>query len=158
MSRDRASTAAGPGHRAEAAISISPDEAGEAAFEDFVDGLSFATSREAGAMKLAGGELLDNLTRYSTPLRDNRIVLRAARRSSGLYLAFFFKSAGFADYAEGLAKKQSASGSRAAPFIKPAFDPSIGRWRGIGLRMCRSLSKSLYFRSGSMLDRIFVAF
>ncbi len=143
---------------AEASLCVSPDKEGEAAFEDFIDGLSFATAREAGAMKLAGGELLDNLTRYSTPLKKDRIILRAARRASGLYLAFFFKSDDFASYAGGLAKKQSAAGAKAAPFIKPAFDPAIGRWRGIGLRMCRNLSRSLYFRAGELVDRIFVAF
>lgn len=139
--------------RAEASTRLTADREGFFAFEAFIDGLPFLSPREAAAMKLAGGELLDNLIRHASPLEAGAITLRAARRGSGAYLAFFFKSPRFGTYAANSADS-GAYGEATAPF----FDPLIGRWRGIGLHMCKNLSSSLYLRAGSSVDRIYVSF
>jgi hypothetical protein len=136
-------------------------------FEDFVDGLSFARRDEKLRVKLAGSEIFDNLVRHAAPLETGSLVVRAARRGASLYLAFYFKSLSFGAFAATSAcgrtedeygrVKDSAclvTEDECAPF----FDPAMGRWRGIGLRMCRCLSSSLLLRSGSRMDRIFIRF
>jgi hypothetical protein len=121
-------------------------------FEQFVDGIGFLATDERNRMKLAGGEIFDNLVRHALPLQDATTIVRAARRPSGLFLAFYFKSASFASYAAGSSCVKSEDDEL------PFFDPLIGRWRGIGLRMCRNLSASLVLRAGSRIDRIYIAF
>lgn len=136
-------------------------------FEDFIDGLSFASREEAMRMKLAGSEIFDNLVRHAAPLEQGSMVVRASRRGERLYLAFYFKSLSFAAFAATSACGRTEEGTKvrggsacldqeeeSAPF----FDPLIGRWRGIGLHMCSFLSSSLLLRSGSCLDRIFIQF
>jgi hypothetical protein len=141
--------------RAEASTLLSPDRAGVFAFEEFIGGLPFLCPREAASMKLAGGELFDNLIRHASPLEGNLILLRAAKRRSGPYLAFFFKSPKFGRYA--LEHAAAAAGGEQA-LEEPFFDPLIGRWRGIGVLMCRNLSSGLYLRSGEKVDRIYISF
>jgi hypothetical protein len=157
VSTNRPETAiAQPRRRAaEGSTLLSPDREGVFAFEEFIDGLPFLSPREANAMKLAGGELFDNLIRHASPLDGNSVRLRAARRGSGPYLAFFFKSPKFEPYA--LAHAAAREGGQNL-VEEPFFDPAIGRWRGIGLLMCRNLSSGLYLRSGARLDRIYISF
>lgn len=157
VSTNRPETAIAQPRRRMAEVStiLSSDREGVFAFEEFIDGLPFLSPREANAMKLAGGELFDNLIRHASPLDGNSIRVRAAKRGSGPYLAFFFKSPRFAPYALNHA---AAGGGGQDPVEEPFFDPAIGRWRGIGLLMCRNLSSGLYLRSGSRLDRIYISF
>lgn len=140
---------------AEVSTILSPDREGVSALEEFIEGLPFLSPREANAMKLAGGELFDNLIRHASPLEGNIVRLRAAKRGSGPYLAFFFKSPKFGPYAK--AHAVAVEGGQGL-VEEPFFDPLIGRWRGIGLLMCRNLSSSLYLRSGATVDRIYISF
>lgn len=115
-------------------------------FEAFADGLDFLGGRERGRVKLAGEEILDNLIHHASPLGEGRITIRAARRKSGIVLAFFFRSPAFGCFAEDCGDAE------------PLFDPEHHRWRGIGLRMCNNLSRSITMRPGTVLDRIFLSF
>jgi hypothetical protein len=157
VSTNRPETAFAQSRRRTAEVStlLSPDREGVFAFEEFIEDLSFLSPREANAMKLAGGELFDNLIRHASPLEGNIVRLRAAKRGSGPYLAFFFKSPRFEPYAQAHAvAREDGQGLVEEPF----FDPLIGRWRGIGLLMCRNLSSALYLRSGARVDRIYISF
>ncbi len=137
-------------------------------FEAFVDSVDFLEDDARNRMKLAGGELFDNLVRHALPLELGVIVTRITRHRSGLFLAFYFKSKAFARYAAGSAHGKvgpdaglevDLPASSEAPLCSlPLFDPIIGRWRGIGIHMCRYLSKSLLLRAGSRIDRIYIAF
>ncbi|HUW42077.1 MAG TPA: hypothetical protein VMV90_13815 [Rectinemataceae bacterium] len=115
-------------------------------FEDFADGLEFLSHRERDRLKLAGEEILDNLLRHSAPLEGGGIAVRAARRTDSIALSFYFRSHGFASFAS----------NGGAPL--PIFDPLHRRWRGIGMVMCRNLARSISFRPGSLVDRIFMIF
>lgn len=153
---------------AEATENLAANAAGVFAFEDFIDSVPFLESREANRLKLAGGEIFDNLIRHAAPLDGGVTIVRCARRSSGLYLSFYFKSPSFAAHAAcsscGRIEEDIALGmdSKSLPEkddeMAPFFDPFIGRWRGIGIRMCKNLSSSLLLRAGPRLDRIFIAF
>jgi hypothetical protein len=147
-------------------------QAGILDFEVFADSLAFLDPREAMRVKLAGGEIFDNLVRHAAPLARGSILVRCSRRSGNcLVLAFHFKSPGFCRFAATSAEGRTdpevepppeptepeASCAGEAGTV-PFFDPLIGRWRGIGLRMCRNLTASFSLRSGSVLDRIYLRF
>jgi hypothetical protein len=138
-----------PGQRTERNIVLDARLSSLLDFEAFVDGLDFASPAERDRMKLAGGEILDNIVKHGSPLEGDRIYARAARRGGSPVLGFFFRSPSFAAFA-------GQDWPRAA--AEPLFDPAHRRWRGIGLVMCSNLSRSLSFRSGSRMDRIFLTF
>jgi hypothetical protein len=123
-------------------------------FEDFVDGLDFLSAPERARMKIAGGELLDNIVKHSSPVAEFRIYARASRRDSrrgpAVLLSLFFRSPSFAAFAARSPSLDSAP--------EPLFDPDNRRWRGIGLAMCRNLARRVAFRPGGRMDRIFVEF
>lgn len=134
---------------AEATVRLAPVSRSVPAFEDFVDGLGFLSSRERDRLKLAGDEILDNIIRHSAPVERRRILVRAARRGGAPRLLFFFRSSmppSFADFAASL------------PDTAPLFDPVRRRWRGMGLLMCRNLAEKIAVRHGAMMDRIFLSF
>jgi anti-sigma regulatory factor (Ser/Thr protein kinase) len=118
-------------------------------FEEFVVGLEFLSESERDRLKLAGGEILDNIVKHAAPVEKGEIVVRAARRRDAPFLGFFFRSSGFAAFA-------ASSASELA--TKPLFDPAHRRWRGIGLVMCRNLARRVVFRPGDTMDRIFLEF
>jgi len=156
---------------AEATEVLVASAAGILDFEEFIDSVAFLSHDERNRLKLAGGEIFDNLVRHAPPLEGGSVVLRCARRHGARpVLAFYFRSPVFADFAacsscgrtEGWTAAEAAgTGDRpraeAEDEMAPFFDPLIGRWRGIGLRMCRNLSRSLLLRSGPRMDRIYIA-
>lgn len=135
-------------------------------FEAFVEALPFLSANEKNKLKLAGGEIFDNLIRHAAPLEGEVAIIRAARRGARLYLAFYFKSHAFAPYAAssscGKTEPASLLGFDSTAELEyedaPFFDPLIGRWRGIGIHMCKNLTLSLSLRAGSRLDRIYLVF
>jgi len=131
---------------AESTAVLQAERVGIFAFETFVEGLDFLSSGERNRMRLAGGEIFDNLIRHASPLEDEAMTVRAAKRNGQLYLFFFFKASFFAAYA-----------SRCGDF-QPIYDRGSKRWSGMGLRMCRNLSRSLRMRAGGIVDRIIMTF
>jgi hypothetical protein len=158
---------------AEATEVLVASAAGILDFEEFIDSVAFLSNDERNRLKLAGGEIFDNLIRHAPPLEGGSVVLRCSRRpGAGVLLAFHFRSPVFADFAAcsscGRTEDPAAPDAEAAipgglarpdaeDEMAPFFDPLIGRWRGIGLRMCRNLSRSLLLRSGPRMDRIYIA-
>ena len=115
-------------------------------FEDFVESLDFLSRRDRDRLQLAGGEILDNIVKHASPISLRRIDARAARRGASILLGFYFRSPGFAAFAAGCVD------------FEPFYDPAHRRWRGIGLHMCRNLTRKLSFRPGELMDRIFLEF
>lgn len=158
---------------AEASDVLVASAAGILDFEEFIDSAAFLSHDERNRLKLAGGEIFDNLIRHAPPLEGGSVAVRCARRPGARpVLAFYFRSPAFADFAassscgrteDGGAPEAEAAGpgdlakTEDEDEMAPFFDPLIGRWRGIGLRMCRNLSRSLLLRSGSRMDRIYIA-
>jgi hypothetical protein len=141
--------------KAESTVSLEAKTAAVMDFEDFVDALGFLTGHERDRLKLAGGEILDNIVKHASPVEcpsrggAGRIAVRAARRAGSPVLAFYFRSPSFSAFA-------ASSASELA--TKPLFDPAHRRWRGIGLVMCRNLARRVVFRPGESMDRIFLEF
>lgn len=119
------------------------------AYDGFVRSLDFLSSREASALIVAGDEVMDNLLTHGE-IGEAGVTVLVRKRAGGLTLAFFVRSHGsFAAFAE----RHERDGT--AP---PRFDEAEGRWRGLGLSMCRNLTQSLGHRPGSAIDRIFLVF
>ena len=144
-----------PETRAESTTVLEARTAAVMDFEDFVDALGFLSRAERDRLKLAGGEILDNIVKHASPVAGpssggiGRIAVRAARRAGSPGLAFYFRSPAFSAFA-------ASSASELA--TKPLFDPAHRRWRGIGLVMCRNLARRVVFRPGEDMDRIFLEF
>jgi hypothetical protein len=151
----------------EATETLVASAAGIFDFEAFIESVPFLSPDERNRFKLAGGEIFDNLIRHAEPLAEGEVIVRCARRADGLILAFYFKSPTFGPFAAcsscGRAEPDAALGLDPSSLpdsdaeMAPFFDPLIGRWRGIGIRMCKNLSSSLLLRAGPRLDRIFIA-
>jgi anti-sigma regulatory factor (Ser/Thr protein kinase) len=118
--------------------------------EGFVRGLRFLSADERDRLVIISSEILDNILSYSRNLNGSRIVARV-RASGGTSMVFWFKSDSFRGFAEGRAPG-TGSGSAAPPY----FDPSVRRYRGLGVAMCERLAKSVRYRSGGVLDAVIV--
>ena len=131
-------------------------------FEDFVDSLDFLRTGERNRLKLAGGEILDNIVKHAPPPDSGRIRIRASRRGDSILLGFYFRSPVFAAFAAGFAGGSAPDGSAgpggSSGSAEPLYDPAHRRWRGIGLLMCRNLARRVVFRPGELADRIFLEF
>ena len=144
---------------AEATEALVASAAGILDFEGFIDSVAFLSHDERNRLKLAGGEIFDNLIRHAPPLEGGSVVVRCSKRpGTRPLLAFYFRSPVFADFAacSSCGRTEDRTTPDAEDEMAPFFDPLIGRWRGIGLRMCRNLSRSLLLRSGSRMDRIYI--
>jgi hypothetical protein len=152
-----------PRRAAEATIVLPSRLSSLMAFESFVNVLGFLSAPERRSVTIAGGEILDNIVKHAYPVDDDRIALRVARRREGgpVLLGFYFRSPAFAAFAargEARGDARAADGER-LPFARePLFDPDKRRWRGIGLVMCRNLSRRVSFRPGESMDRIYLEF
>lgn len=138
------------GRKTERTIALVAEPGSIGLFEDFVDGLGFLSPGERNRLKLAGGEILDNIVKHAAPVKSRKVYARAAARSTSVLLGFFFHSSTFASFA-GMGGPLSAQ-------AEPLFDPAHRRWRGIGLLMCRNLARRVAFRPGRFMDRIFLEF
>ncbi len=135
--------------RAKASVALEARPESILAFEDFVSGLGFLSPLERDRLMLAGGEIFDNIVKHSFPVERRHIVARVKRGNDSLLLGFYFRAHSFAAFAAEDARSESP---------EPLYDPAHRRWRGIGLVMCRNLSRRLVFRPGEAMDRIFLEF
>jgi anti-sigma regulatory factor (Ser/Thr protein kinase) len=141
--------------RAEARVVLEARPSSILAFEDFVSALGFLSPTDRDRLKVAGGEILDNIVKHSYPVERRRILARVrllrgrALSRPSILLGFFFRSPGFAAFAAEDARRAAS---------EPLYDPAHRRWRGIGLVMCRNLARRVAFRPGGNMDRIFLEF
>jgi hypothetical protein len=135
---------------AEATTTLKAECASILEFERFADGLEFLRPALRLALKIAGGEIFDNIVKHGPPPAGGLVTVRAGRRGGDLLLAFYFRSPAFAAFAR--------EGDRELRSAEPLFDPAARRWRGLGLVMCRNLARKIRFRPGSALDRIYLEF
>ena len=132
--------------RNEATLCIEPSPMAVFAFEDFIDSIDFLQPHERLHLRLAGEEILDNIIRYSELTEGSRVALRASKRPDGPLLSFYFQSRCFGSFSSNWRDAQ------------PLFDSASGRWRGIGMIMCKNLTLSMRFRHGDLADRVFLRF
>jgi hypothetical protein len=139
-----------PGRPSERTLALHAESSSILRFEEFANSLAFLSPAERNRLKLAGGEILDNIVKHAAPTGRRMVRIRAARRGCAVVLAFYFRSPSFAAFA--------GVGGAGPAEAEPLFDPAHRRWRGIGLLMCRNLARKLSFRPGEAMDRIYLEF
>ncbi len=112
--------------------------------EAFIDDIPFLAQEEKDRLKIIGTELLDNLISYSVGLKEGWINLSVSK-GRGVSMIFHFKSQNFGLFAR--CERDSE---------RRYFDENSHRYRGLGLTMCRNLSRYIRFRTGTALDSIIV--
>jgi len=118
-------------------------------YDEFVRSLGFLTDREACALIVAGDEVMDNLLTHGE-IGGSGVTVLVRKRASGLTLAFFVDGhREFAEFAAGLERVEASL---------PRFDERERRWRGLGLSMCRNIAKTIRYRPGGRVDRVFLGF
>lgn len=118
-------------------------------FEDFVRSLEFLSEREKMPLLIAGDEVVDNLLNHGEVGRQG-IRAVARKRAGGITLGIFVQShKRFAEFAACLDED---------PPSGPRYNPSLRRWHGLGLTMCRNLARAVHYRAGERMDRVFLEF
>ncbi len=118
-------------------------------FEAFVRSLGFLSEREKMLLLIAGDEVVDNLLNHGEVGRQG-IRAAARKRLSGITLGIFVQShKRFAEFAACLDED---------PPSGPRYNPSLRRWHGLGLTMCRNLARTVHYRAGERMDRVFLEF
>lgn len=118
-------------------------------YEDFVRSLGFLSEKELQPLLIAGDEVVDNLITHGEVGRQGiRVVVK--KRAYGVTLAVFVQShRRFHEFAACLDD---------APPSGPRYNPMTRRWHGLGLTMCRNLARSVHYRAGERMDRVFMEF
>lgn len=111
-----------------------------------MDSIAFLEGDDRNRVKIVASELLDNVISYSASLRRGSVLVRVSGKNAPI-LSFYFKSGNFSNFA---AHEKEAE--------KRYFDGEMGRYRGLGLAMCRNLSRSMRFRPGIFVDSIVIRF
>lgn len=111
--------------------------------EAYLRSLNFLREDELNRLLIISADIFDNLISHSKNLGSG-VTLKVSRLFV-TRMEFIFKSSNFAAF---------APHERAAE--RRYFDEASHRYRGLGLRMCRRLSRAMYFRSGAEADSIIV--
>ncbi len=118
-------------------------------FEAFVRQSGFLTEREKFLLLIAGNEVCDNLiTHGEVGFRGITCCIR--KQNDRIILSFYVEShAIFREFADWL---------KSSPTLEPRFDEKEKRWHGLGLTMCGNLAKSIRYRPGIKIDRVYLEF
>lgn len=112
--------------------------------EEFAESIPFLQGDERDRLKIVASEILDNIFSHSSRLRFRTVAVSVSKGSS-LTLSFRFKSGNFSRFARNERESE-----------RRYFDEEAGRYRGLGLAMCRNLSRSMSFRPGLFVDSVVI--
>lgn len=113
--------------------------------EGGIRALPFLADDERNRLLIVASEIFDNIITYSSRLRCRSVTMRVSK-GEALTLTFFFKSSNFSLFAAN--EKESE---------RRYFDKRATRYRGLGLTMCRNLSRSMRFRPGVFSDSVIIS-
>ncbi len=116
-------------------IRLAPEYSNIPVLESFIDNCRFLAPSARNRLTLIATEIFDNVVTHNRfPLRLPVSIAVCGDESIRMRISYatlnFFEMV------------------RANRTTSPHFDRESGRYRGIGLRMCRNLAKSLRFRAG----------
>ena len=111
--------------------------------EDFVDNCTGLARKERMRMKIAATEVFENILMHNRTMFNLPVTVRFVHDDTLCleikYYSTSICSPGFPD-------------SRFAPY----YDPKTRRYRGLGLRMCNNLTRSIVFRKGLFKREIII--
>jgi anti-sigma regulatory factor (Ser/Thr protein kinase) len=111
--------------------------------EDFVDNHTGLARKERMRLKIAATEVFENILMHNRSLFNIPVLIRFygddTARLSIRYFSTHICSPGLPD-------------CRCTPY----YDPKTRRYRGLGLRMCSNLTRSIVFRKGLFKREIII--
>ena len=110
--------------------------------EDFICSIPEFTSFEKNKVLLVSNEIFENIIQHSKNIPDGIRV--RIHKGGKISLLFVFQSLNFDMY---LTKFKPQ---------KPYFDTCQNRYRGIGLRICYSISQSIHYRVTSRYTAVLI--
>jgi len=111
--------------------------------ESFVTSCGFLEKEESLRALIVSTELFQNIVSYSR-FPVSTAVDFAISRNDAIRLAISWATLNFGELVR-------ASGS-----TSPRFDRAAGRYRGLGLLMCRNLSKSIQYKKGLFKSSVII--
>lgn len=116
-------------------IRLAPEYSNIPVLESFIDSCGFLNPSAKNRLTLIATEIFDNVVTHNRfPFR--RPVFIGVYADDIVRMRIRYSTLNFFEML------------RANRTTTPHFDRESGRYRGIGLRMCRNLAKSLRFRAG----------
>ncbi|HPE35801.1 MAG TPA: hypothetical protein PK625_01525, partial [Spirochaetales bacterium] len=116
-------------------------------YEDFIRTVRFLSEREKNVVIVAGEEVVDNLLTHGEVGRHG-IKVTVRKRASGITLALYVQSHRiFARFSACL---------DLSPPPGPRYNSELKRWHGLGLTMSRNLARSVCYRPGEQMDRVYL--
>jgi len=128
-------------------ISLSPDLSNLPVLEEFMARCEFLDPNERQRATLVSAEFFDNIAVHNRRLRFDAVpdgVDVSVSKKKRVTIRLRYRTANFAEII------------RANRTVHPHFDVESGRYRGLGLRMCRNLSLSIRFRQGLFKSTIII--
>lgn len=127
-------------------IRLTPDYANLNVLESFIAGCDFFTPAEINRAMLISTEYFDNIVEHSRSLGngDVHIVLAKNTETGHSSIRFRYSTRNFFQMIRG------------AHTARPHYDSSAGRYRGLGLRMCRNLASDIRYRQGLLKSSIII--
>ena len=120
-----------------------PDFANLAVLEDFITACPFLVGEERNRAMLLATEYFDNIVAYSKSVLPGKVDV-SLERDSKTRVFIKYSTRNFSDMV------------RASETTKPYFDPGTGRYRGLGLLMCRNLSSSIEYKKGLFKSSVII--
>lgn len=124
-------------------IRLTPDFANLTVLEDFITSCPFLSGEESNRAMLLATEYFDNIVAYSKSVWPGKVDV-ALERGERILVSITYPTLNFSDMV------------RASGTTKPYFDPGTGRYRGLGLLMCRNLSTSIEYRKGLLRSSVII--
>ncbi|OHD53870.1 MAG: hypothetical protein A2Y33_05145 [Spirochaetes bacterium GWF1_51_8] len=110
--------------------------------EDFILSLDEIPAEERNKVMLISSEIFENIVLHSKVVPEGiRFRVHADKKVT---LLFVFHSPNFEMFVANFARR------------KPYFDECLNRYRGLGLRICYSLSESLHYRVTSRYTAVLI--
>jgi len=124
-------------------LRLVPEYANIPVLESFINTCDFLSDDAKNRLTLIATEIFDNIVSHNRFPFKNAVRFSVSREgSTRLRIAY-----GTCNFGEMI---------RANRVVTPHFDRQSGRYRGIGLRMCRNLAASVVFRRGLFRGSIIV--
>lgn len=124
-------------------LRLVPEYANIPVLESFINTCDFLTDDAKNRLTLIATEIFDNIVSHNRFPFSNVVKVSVAREG-GTRLRIVYGTFNFGEMI------------RANRVVSPHFDRQSGRYRGIGLRMCRNLAVSVVFRRGLFRGAIIV--
>jgi hypothetical protein len=124
-------------------VRLAPDFANLSVLEEFVFSCPFLEGGERNRAVLLATEYFDNIVAHSRSISTGDVSV-AVDKSARTSIVLRYRTCNFSEMV------------RANRTTKPHFDLASGRYRGLGLLMCRNLASSIHYKKGLLKSSVII--